>query len=135
MLSAAQVAQFQGQGYLVLEDVIPSTVLDGVRAEYSALMDGLYAGWEAKGLVPAGTDLDFWGKLSASYAGGCDWFQPMDISLPGGEIKADCPMHFGPAIFDLAPWQADVHWLKPVAPSGIGCAQLAPEIQICPRGD
>ena len=81
--------------------MIPAPVIDAVRREYAVLMDALYAEWEAGGRVPAGTRLDFWGKLSASYAAGCDWFQPMDISLPGGEIEADCPMHFGPAIFDL----------------------------------
>ncbi|MEL6467325.1 MAG: phytanoyl-CoA dioxygenase family protein [Pseudomonadota bacterium] len=101
MLTRAQVDQFNRQGYLVLEDVIPASVIAAVRREYGDLLDRLYAGWQAEGRVPAGPDLDFWGKLRASYAAGCDWFQPMDISLPGGEITADCPMHFGPAIFDL----------------------------------
>lgn len=101
MLSAAQVAQFNTEGYLVVDDVLPAAVLEGVRAEYADLMDRLYAQWEVEGRVPAGRTLDFWAKLSAAYAAGCDWFQPMDISLPGGEIAADTPMHFGPAIFDL----------------------------------
>lgn len=101
MLSPAQVAHFNTEGFLVVEDVVPQPVLDGVRQEYSALLDRLYAGWQAEGRVPDGTGLDFWGKLSASYAVGCDWFQPMDISLPGGVIAPDTPMHFGPAIFDL----------------------------------
>ncbi|MEO0403032.1 MAG: phytanoyl-CoA dioxygenase family protein [Pseudomonadota bacterium] len=101
MLTAAQVTEFKTQGYAVVDDVLPAQTLDAVRAEYSDLLDRLYAGWEAEGRVPDGAALDFWGKLSASYAAGCDWFQPMDISLPGDEIAADCPMHFGPAIFDL----------------------------------
>jgi len=101
MLTADQVSEFRSRGYLVVEDVLPHAVLDGVRAEYLGLMDALYAGWQAQGRVPDGSDLDFWGKLSASYAAGCDWFQPMDISLPGDMIAPDCPMHFGPAIFDL----------------------------------
>lgn len=101
MLTAAQVAQFETDGYLVIDSVLPAPVLEGVRAEYSDLMDDLYAAWQAEGRVPDGADLDFWGKLAASYAAGCDWFQPMDISLPGDEITADTPMHFGPAIFDL----------------------------------
>lgn len=101
MLSDAQRTQFCTRGYLVIDDVIPAPVLDGVRAEYADLIDGLYEGWQAQGRVPDGAGKDFWSKLSASYAAGCDWFQPMDISLPGGEITADCPMHFGPAIFDL----------------------------------
>ncbi|GGX37708.1 L-proline 4-hydroxylase [Tateyamaria omphalii] len=101
MLTEAQVTQFQNQGFLVVDDVIPAPVLDAVRAEYSDLLDKLYESWQTEGRVPDGTDMDFWDKLSASYAAGCDWFQPMDISLPGGEIDAHCPMHFGPAIFDL----------------------------------
>ncbi|MFL4469545.1 phytanoyl-CoA dioxygenase family protein [Tateyamaria armeniaca] len=101
MLTEAQVTQFFSEGYLVVENVLPGSVLDAVRAEYSDLMDGLYAGWQAEGRVPDGEGLDFWGKLGASYAAGCDWFQPMDISLPGDQIAPDTPMHFGPAIFDL----------------------------------
>ncbi len=44
---------------------------------------------------------DFESKLRVAYAAGCDWFQPMDISLPGDRIHADTPMHFGPAVFDM----------------------------------
>ncbi|WP_420013069.1 phytanoyl-CoA dioxygenase family protein [Tateyamaria sp.] len=101
MLTADQVSEFRTQGYLVVDDVLPSAVLDGVRAEYAGLMDDLYGDWQAEGRVPDGTGMDFWAKLGASYAAGCDWFQPMDISLPGDAIAPDCPMHFGPAIFDL----------------------------------
>ena len=101
MLTEAEVRQFNTDGYLVIDDVLPTSVLDAVKAEYSDLMDQLYAGWHAEGRVGDGAGLDFWGKLSASYSAGCDWFQPMDISLPGGEIAQDTPMHFGPAIFDL----------------------------------
>lgn len=101
MLTQAQITQFRTEGFLVVEDVLPAATLDAVRAEYVELLDKLYARWEGEGRVPGGDDLSFWGKLSASYAAGCDWFQPMDISLPGGEIAPDCPMHFGPAIFDL----------------------------------
>ncbi len=99
MLSEAQVTQFNTQGYLVIEDVFPSSVINAVKVEYADLLDRLYAGWEAEGRVPPASG--FWEKLSAAYRAGCDWFQPMDISLPGDEIAHDCPMHFGPAIFDL----------------------------------
>ncbi|WP_415922677.1 phytanoyl-CoA dioxygenase family protein [Tateyamaria sp. SN6-1] len=100
MLSAAQISQFHTDGYLVIEDVLPVSCIDAVRVEYADLMGDLYAEWVAQGRVPGGVP-DFWDQLSLSYAAGCDWFQPMDISLPGGEITPDCPMHFGPAIFDL----------------------------------
>lgn len=102
MLSSDQIARFDAQGYLVVPDVIPGEALDAVRREYSELMDRLYDNWSAEGRVkepPEG--LSFWDKLRVSDAAGCDWFQPMDISLPGDEIHADTPMHFGPAVFDL----------------------------------
>ena len=100
MLTKAQVEPFFDQGYLVVEHVLPMQTLDAIRAEYARLMHTLYAGWATQGRVPRGVH-DFWQQLSASYAAECDWFQPMDISLPGGEIAPDCPMHFGPAVFDM----------------------------------
>lgn len=102
MLSSAQVQTFETQGYLVVPDVVPAVMLERVQAEYASLMDRLYEGWFSQGLVqPAPEILDFWGKLRTAYRAGCDWFQPMDISLPGGQIAADTPFHFGPAVFDL----------------------------------
>lgn len=101
MLTPEQIETFERDGVLVVEDVLPAKVLDAVRREYSALLDGLYAGWHAEGLVPDGAGLDFYEKLLVSYRARCDWFQPMDISLPGGEIAADTPFHFGPAVFDM----------------------------------
>ena len=101
MLEKSQIEQFETQGFLVVEDVLGQNVLDPVRAEYGALLDRLYAGWQAEGRVGAPVTDDFWGKLLSAYRAGCDWFQPMDISLPGGRITADTPMHFGPAVFDM----------------------------------
>lgn len=100
-LSQSQLDQFEKDGVLVLPGVLPVETLAAVRAEYAALLDGLYAGWHRQGLVPAPGRLDFWQKLRVSYRAGCDWFQPMDISLPGGEIEADTPFHFGPAVFAM----------------------------------
>jgi len=101
MLTEDQISQFRTQGFLVLPDVIPPDTIAAVKREYSALLDRLFAGWAAEGRVTDAPGLTFWDKLSLSYKAGCDWFQPMDISLPGGEITAGTPMHFGPAIFDL----------------------------------
>jgi len=101
MLTQSQVDQFETQGFLVVEDVLEPEVLAGVKAEYADLLDRLYAGWQADGLVGAPVSDDFWGKLLTAYRAGCDYFQPMDISLPGDQIYADTPMHFGPAVFDM----------------------------------
>jgi len=103
MLSPDQIAFYRKNGYLVVQDVLDRAgVLDPVRAEYAALLDRLYDGWFAAGRVGVSPEgLDFHGKLLAAYKAGCDWFQPMDISLPGDRIAADTPMHFGPAVFDM----------------------------------
>ena len=101
MLSDAQVETFNRQGYLVVEDILPPETLSAVRAEYEGLLDRLYAEWQAEGRVGTPLTEDFWGKLLTAYRAGCDWFQPMDISLPGDRIFADTPMHFGPAVFDM----------------------------------
>lgn len=99
MLTDAEVATFEREGVLVVEDVLPADLIARIRAEYADLLDRLYAGWLAEGRV--GPAEGFWERLLTAYSAGCDWFQPMDISLPGGAIAADTPFHFGPAVFDM----------------------------------
>ncbi len=102
MLTQEQVKAFERDGYLVVPDVVSPEILGRVRAEYADLMDELYAGWFAEKKVRTHPDqIDFWGKLLEAYKAGCDWFQPMDISLPGDRIHADTPFHIGPAVFDM----------------------------------
>ena len=101
MLNPDQIAAFERDGYLVVEDVLPGEALAAIQSEYEALLDRLYADWQADGKVGAPVSDDFWGKLLTAYRAGLDWFQPMDISLPGDVIHADTPMHFGPAVFDM----------------------------------
>jgi len=111
MLSADQITRFETDGYLVVPDIIPADLLARVKAEYATVLDGLYEGWFAAGHVTTPpVDLDFWGKLLEAYRAGVDYFQPMDISLPGDRIKADTPFHIGPAVFELmtAPSLLDV---------------------------
>lgn len=111
MIGSEDVRFFEANGYLVVENVLDQkTVMDPVRAEYGDLIDRLYDGWHADGRVPEPADMGFWGKLLVAYKAGCDWFQPMDISLPGVEIKADCPFHFGQAVMNMitAPRLLDV---------------------------
>ena len=103
MLKQEQIDFFECNGYLVVEDVLDQdTVIAPLRAEYAALLDQLYAEWFAEGRVDTPPEgLTFEDKLLISYRAGCDWFQPFDISLPGDQIFADTPFHFGPAAFDL----------------------------------
>ena len=96
MLTTVQTDFFKSNGYLVVEDVFDPAE---IKTEYAVLLDRLYDGWLADGLVP---DVSGWEpRLLAAYKAGCDWFQPMDCSLPGDEISAETPMHLGPAIFNL----------------------------------
>lgn len=98
-LTTQQQAFFAQNGYLVVENVLPADRVKAVRSEYAALMNRLYKTWSTEGRV--GPASGFWDKLRTSYEAGCDWFQPMDISLPGTEIAADTPFHIGPAVFDM----------------------------------
>lgn len=101
MLNAEQIELFDSQGYLVVEDVLDAARLAAIRTEYAAVLDGLYADWQAAGRAPAAGGRGFQDKLLTAYRAGCDWFQPMDISLPGDAITAQTPFHFGPAVFDM----------------------------------
>lgn len=102
MLTQKQINDFHRDGYLVVPDVVPHVTRNAVAEEYADLLDGLYDKWWREGRVGSEpTELSFWEKLRISYEAGCDWFQPLDISLPGDEITEDTPMHFGPAVFDL----------------------------------
>ena len=101
MLSAEQKEAFERDGVIVVPDVLSPALLERIRGEYAGLLDRLYDGWHAEGRVPAPAGLDFWEKLLVSYRAGCDWFQPMDISLPGDAITPDTPFHFGPAVFEM----------------------------------
>lgn len=101
MLSAGECAQFERDGFLVVENVLRPELLADIRREYQTLLNGLVADWQSAGQVGDVSGHDFFGQLEACYRAGLDWFQPMDISLPGGEIRADTPFHFGPAVFDL----------------------------------
>lgn len=103
MLTKAQRSQFDRDGFLVIEDVIDADTLAAVRAEYAALMDGMYADWQDAGQVPPATpDMGFFDRLDAAVKAGVEWYQPLDISLPHADITRATPMHFGPAVFRMA---------------------------------
>ncbi len=102
MLSAAQIASFHDNGYLVVEDVLGADVLDPVRSEYADLAGRALCGVVRRGQGrPCRPRSGFLRQAAGGLPGECDWFQPMDISLPGDRIAADTPMHFGPAVFDM----------------------------------
>lgn len=112
MLSAEELRRFDEDGFLVLEDVVDrESVLEPLIAEYEAVLGALCAEWIASGrLDPAAPMNSFQDSVRSAYAAGLDFFQPLDISLPGGEIRTDTPFHAGPAAFNLlvAPGVLDV---------------------------
>lgn len=101
MLTQDQIEKFESEGVLIVHDVLDASTLETVKNEYGELLDRLYLNWFDEGLVPDGSDMNFFQKLLVSYEAGCDWIQPMDISLPGDNVKPDSPFHFGPAAFDM----------------------------------
>lgn len=103
MLTDRERRFFDEHGYLVINDVLDQEqVVEPIKAEYSALLDRLYARWfEDRRVDTSPESLSFHDKLLIAYRAGCDWFQPMDISLPGTRIYADTPMHFGPAVLNM----------------------------------
>ena len=67
MLTQQQIDRFHTDGVIVVPDVLPAPVLTAVKREYETLLDALYDGWHAEGLVPAPQAMDFWQKLLVSY--------------------------------------------------------------------
>lgn len=103
MLTPEQTEQFQSNGFIVVDDLLSQTALNAVRQEYSNLMDQHYSVWASEGKVPSlPANATFWEKLEQCYRGGFDWYQPFDICLPHSGISEETPMHFGPAVFDMA---------------------------------
>lgn len=103
MLSQDQLRDFEENGFLVVEDLIDrTTVLDPLIAEYEELLSELRAAWIADGrLDPTAPSSTFQELIISAYKAGLDYFQPMDISLPPGEIAPDLPFHAGPAVFKM----------------------------------
>ena len=103
MIGSADLRRFSETGYLVLENFVDrETILDPVIAEYEQIMDELTAGWVRDGRLDANRwPQTFEGRIVAACQAGLEYFQPMDISLPGGPIKADTPFHAGQAVFRM----------------------------------
>jgi hypothetical protein len=103
-LSAAQLEQFDREGYLVVENVLdPKLDIAHLFTEYTAVLDEI-----VDGLVAAGTlssrydDLPFSDRLvQICMESGRVFSSNFDISLPQKGVKYDSPIHVGPAVFRL----------------------------------
>ena len=83
MLSASEIEAFHSQEILVVEDVLNPECLEAVRSEFGSLLDRLSNDWQVVGRVGPPVSNDLSCKLLTAYEAKYDWFQPMDISLPG----------------------------------------------------
>lgn len=104
ILTAAQKAQFETEGYLLVEGLLdPERDIQPVLDEYNDVLDGLARGLVAEGkLSSTHADLPFADRLIAVCAeSGRNFPQEFDFSLPQSGIRTDTPIHVGPAVFGM----------------------------------
>ena len=103
MLTAQQISNFHEHGFIVVENVLNlESRLKPLREEYDQLLGSIYNHWVAQGLLPnKNAAATFEERLLTVYKAGLDYFQPLDISLPPGDITTDIPFHAGEAIFNV----------------------------------
>jgi len=104
VLTSAQLEQFTEEGYVVVEQVLdPDRDIAPVLAEYSDVLDGIAESLKAEGILRSTyRDLPFRERLiRVCTASGRNFPQEFDISLPQTGVKADTPIHVGPAAFRL----------------------------------
>ena len=103
MLAQSQIDDFERDGYLVMENLVPiDEVLTPLKAEYTDRLQTLCRRWVKDRRIPAtSASGDFHQMIMTAVNFGVDYFQPLDISLPTGKIEKNTPFHAGPAVFDL----------------------------------
>lgn len=103
-LSAAQLAQLDREGYLVVENVLdPKLDIEPLFKEYTAVLDSIVDDLIAEGALSSRyDDLPFTDRLIQVCLESKRVFSSnFDISLPQKGVKYDTPMHVGPAAFRL----------------------------------
>lgn len=102
-LSEEQISAFHRDGFLVIPDVLSQQrEIEPVRIEYQNLLQNWCTRWVEQQLLDQSVlTLAFEDQIIAVYRAGLDYCQPLDITLPPGNIPADTPFHAGPAIFNL----------------------------------
>lgn len=104
VLTSTQLEHFTEEGYLVVEHVLdPDRDIAPVLAEYAGVLDGIAESLKAEGLLRSTyRELPFRERLIRVCAeSGRNFPQEFDISLPQTGVKADTPIHVGPAAFRL----------------------------------
>ena len=103
-LSAAQLARFNEDGYLVVEGVLaPRRDIEPLLGEYAQVLDGIAESFHADGVLAATyRELPFTERLiQVCKESGRSVSQHFDISLPQTGVLPTTPIHLGPATFSL----------------------------------
>jgi ectoine hydroxylase-related dioxygenase (phytanoyl-CoA dioxygenase family) len=104
LLSDDQVARFEEQGYIVVDNLFDSEEdIDPIIEEYKGVLSNLAEELYAKGEISSTyADLPFGRRLTQIYAeSGKVHAQYFDFSLPYPNIHEDTPMWVGPAVFNI----------------------------------
>jgi len=102
-LNEEQVAQFQREGYLVVEGLFhPQADIEPIIEEYKGVLDNLAGELYAKGDISSTyADLPFGQRLIEIYKeSGKVHAQYFDFSLPQADVREDTPFWAGPAVFN-----------------------------------
>jgi phytanoyl-CoA hydroxylase len=103
-LDAAQLAQFEEQGYLVVEGVLdPVLDIRPILVEYEGVLDTIAEQFLERGwIAQLYRELPFRERLiRICRESGKSLSQYFDFSLPQTGVRADTPIHAGPAVFSL----------------------------------
>lgn len=104
VLTPAQRRQFEEEGHVIVDGVLdPEGDLAPVMAEYEKVLDGIADGLFKDGQIrSAYRGLPFENRLiQICVESGRNFPQEFDISLPQTGVRADTPIHVGPAVFRL----------------------------------
>jgi len=96
-------AQFEEEGYLVVNGILDDATIQAVTEDYSAKLDEVARLWQSQGkLSNLYRELPFGERLvKITGEAKLSWSQHFDISLPQAGVKHDTPFHTSKAIFDL----------------------------------
>jgi hypothetical protein len=102
--TTSRKSQFENEGYIIVENVFdPAVDFVPLYAEWQTILNELADELYTAGSIPSRfDDLPFERRLIAiSTASGRNLPRPFDISLPQKNVKADTPIHVGPAVFHI----------------------------------
>jgi len=105
MLSESQLAEFDRQGFLVVDGVLGDADLEPLERDYEEFLDATCRRLHRQGRIPSAFEAeDFTRRFAKTVAACPDCVDEFNISLPlvNGEVDADhYRAHFAPALFWL----------------------------------